>query len=438
MHRLTLNEHDRSRLDINEVQAQLRPLRQPIVSPNENWVEHVNEAISIWNEGFFIPRGLKIVRIDMEHLELRERENRMPGSWIQDEEESHIPERSRGRRGMFNRHSACHERSRGFRMGSMVANDEGFRIGENGLVADSNGFRIGTMLVADANGLRVGGDRGFVADDNGVSIGGRRFGGWGRGRGRGGLHAEEVNRGCAETSEGWHGRNRNGRGGMYTQEMNRGWAPKPEGWYERKGKGRRGMHTQGYHQGSAHGPEEWHRGRPHSHHGRNRRRERDHSSSSSSSSSSSDSDASVGSLPDYDHLKDQQLPAAKETLIAWLNHPEYPMTKQTVQNMNHDIKSAKNNHFYNLTPPSQDELVTLRKEVKDLLQKFKDERKSQKKIKKILRKEQRGREKAHRKERKDMRKAGRKAAKKDKKHLRRGDFQDGSASIAMPNPSDLP
>ncbi|KAJ8059932.1 hypothetical protein OCU04_011551 [Sclerotinia nivalis] len=377
MQRLTLNEGEHSRVDINEVQAQLSPLRQPITSSDADWAEGVDEVIKLWNEGFFVPRGLKIVRIDVGYPELHERWNRMPGFWRPDEEElSHFPESNRGRAGMFSHHSPCHGQSQGFTMGSMVANDEGFKIGRNGLVADSNGLRIGNMFIADDDGLRVGGYLGLIVDEHGVSIGGHRFGR----RGRGGLHARGVER------------------------------------------------------GSAHEPEECHCER-------SGRRGRDHSSSSSSYSSSSssfssDSDASVGSLPDYDHLKDQQLVAAKDTIMTWLNHSEHPMTRQTVQEMKQNIKFAKKNPEGK--PTSHEDLASLRKEVKGLLKNFKDEKESQKTVRKIMRKEQRGLKKAHKKERKNVRKAERKAAKRDKK-LKREEFSaEFPALIPMPHHPGFP
>jgi hypothetical protein len=87
-------------------------------------------------------------------------------------------------------------------MGPIVANNEGFRIG-NGLVADNSGFRLGRMLVADQNGFRLGGTRGFQADSHGVSLAGRSFGrrdfqgyerGRGHRRGRGRTHSRGRHR----------------------------------------------------------------------------------------------------------------------------------------------------------------------------------------------------------------------------------------------------
>ncbi|APA12415.1 hypothetical protein SS1G_10543 [Sclerotinia sclerotiorum 1980 UF-70] len=404
MQRLTLSEGHRSRLDLHEVQAQLSSPRQPITSSDTDWAEGVDEVIKLWNEGFFVSRGLKIVRIDIEHPELHERWHRMPGFWRPDEEDlSHFPESNRRRGGISRRHSPCSGRSQEPTIGSMGANDGEVKIRRNGLVPDSNGLRIGNMFIADDGGLRTDGNWGLKVDEHAASISGHSSGR----RGRGGLHAQGAEQGSAHEPEGRHGKRRRGRTDQHTHESDRG---------------------------RAHKPGEWHCGRS----GRRRRR-RDHSSSSYSSSSSSissDSDASVGSLPDYDHLKDQQLVATRDTIIAWLNHSEHPMTRQTVRKMKQDIKFAKKNPEGK--PTSHEDLTSLRREVKDLLKKFKDVKKSQKSVRKIMRKEQRRLEKAHKKERKNMGKAKRKAVKKDKT-LKREEFPaEFPTLISMPHHLGFP
>ncbi|CAD6450696.1 06a9cec4-e7d6-4ce4-9caa-03dafd1d43cd [Sclerotinia trifoliorum] len=402
MQRLTLNEGDRPRLDINEVQAQLSPPRRPNTSSDTDWAEGVDEVIKLWNEGFFVPRGLKIVRIDVEHPELHERWTRMPGFWRPDEEDlSHFPESNRRRGGISRRHSPCNGQPQTPTIGSMVANDGEFKIRRNGLVPDSNGLRVGNMFIADDDGLRIDGNRGLKVNEHGASISGHSSGR----RRRGGLHAQGAEQGSAHEPEGRHGKRRRGRTDLHTHESDRG---------------------------RAHKPGEWHSGR-------SGRRRRDHSSSSYSSSSSSfssDSDASVGSLPDYDHLKDQQLVAARDTIITWLNHSEHPMTRQTVRKMKQDIKFAKKNPEGK--PSSHEDLASLRREVKDLLKKFKDVKKSQKTFRKIMRKEQRRLEKAHKKERKNMGKAKRKAVKRDK-NLKGEEFPaEFPALIPMPHHLGFP
>jgi hypothetical protein len=358
MQRLTLNERDHPRLDFNHVDAQLNHLRQPSASPGESWEIYVNDVIDVWNKGFFEPRGLKVVRAEPGNT------GRAPLG----EDDSPRVSRGRGVRGMNSNHhpfAGCRGPRGGFRMGPVMANNEGLQIGRDGLIADNNGLRMGTSFIANNQGLRIGS---FVANEHGVSFGGNMFDG-----GHGGHGCHSHNRGRDQR-----------RGGR-------------------------------------------HRGRSHSRH-RGGRRGRGRSSSSSSSSSSStssssdssDSDISVGSLPDYDHINDQQLPAAKESLMVWLNHPEYPMTKDMIKKLKRDMSSPKPDYMEN----KDQDLKALRKEVKELLKRFKDEKKSQKKIRKALMKEKREFKKAQRKERRDVRKAERKALKKEKKG-RQHNFHSG-------------
>ncbi|KAM3072245.1 hypothetical protein ACMFMG_009061 [Clarireedia jacksonii] len=304
MQRLTLNEHDHPRLDFNHVDAQLNHLRQSSTGAGENWESYVYDIIDVWNKGFFEPRGLKIVRSEMKNA------GRVP----LDQGGSPRVSRGRGFRGMNGNHhpfAGCRGRG-GFRMGSVVANNEGLKIGRDGLVADNNGLRIGTSFIADNQGLRIGR---FVANEHGVTFGGHTLGGGHRGNG-------------------WHGHNR---------------------WQD------------------------------HGH---------------------------------YDRIDDQQLPAAKESLMAWLNHPEYPMTKDMIKKLKKDISSPKPDNMKN----NDQDLKALRKDVKDLLKRFKEEKKSQKKIRKILMKEEKQLKKAQRKEKKNERKAERKALKLDRNGRRRDSY----------------
>ncbi|KAI0479556.1 hypothetical protein F4859DRAFT_439673 [Xylaria cf. heliscus] len=144
--------------------------------------------------------------------------------------------------------------------------------------------------------------------------------------------------------------------------------------------------------------------------------QRDHSRSSNSSSSSlssSDSDSSIGSLPDWDDLKDTQLPATKRSVHAWLSHPDQPVTKDMLKQAKAEIKAAKS-----ALPPPRDPSwdqarESLRREVKDLLQQFKVLKRQQKAARKTARKELRQQKRAVRQERRERRRAER--------HDRRGE-----------------
>ena len=220
--------------------------------------------------------------------------------------------------------------------------------------ADNNGFRLGNMLIADSNGFRLGGSRGFNADANGVTLGGRS---WAR----------------RESHDAARGRVR--------------------------------------HRG--------HRGRSHSHgrHRRNRERSASASShSSSSSTSSSGSDSSVGSLPEYEDLRDGQLPVMKQSLLEWLNHPDEPITKASVRNMQEGIIHAKDN----VAQQKGQDLQALRKEVRDLTKIFKDAKKAQRRGRREARRERKAQRKAQRKERRALKREERQAKKDVKKCGPRG------------------
>jgi hypothetical protein len=113
-------------------------------------------------------------------------------------------------------------------------------------------------------------------------------------------------------------------------------------------------------------------------------RGRSHSTSSSFSSGASSLE-SAGSLPDYDHLKDAQLPVAKQAVKDWLNHPDQLITKQTVKQISQEIKAAKSGNG-NIDEADRD---TLRKEVRDLFKEFRAVKKSQKKAWKAAKRERR-------------------------------------------------
>ncbi|KAH8589442.1 hypothetical protein B0O99DRAFT_636891 [Bisporella sp. PMI_857] len=359
MQRLTLGQHDRSRTDLDQVKAQLEPLRSTS-SQNADWQGNVRATIDMWNEGFFLPRGVKIRLVDSELVpeqEERVESNRMPGAWIPYDHElpGGMPASARGPK-------------RGWSFGGIRADSRGFKMGP--IEADDRGFRMGNMLVADHKGFRFGKDR-FVADENGLTIGGRSFG-------RRPSHDNED------------------RSNKREDHSNR------RVDYCGHSRGRDRKHV--------------HRGRNRSHsHGRNRRRRvRDSSTSSSSSSSSSssaDSISSLGSLPAYDDLQDQQLPTAKQSLQDWLNHPDQPITREMVQNLKVDLDLSKKNSSVKY----QEDMKALRREVRDLMREFKDRKRAQKILQRQQRRERRADRRALKRERRTARREERKARRSEKK-----------------------
>ncbi|KAI2605773.1 uncharacterized protein GGS25DRAFT_498041 [Hypoxylon fragiforme] len=152
-------------------------------------------------------------------------------------------------------------------------------------------------------------------------------------------------------------------------------------------------------------------------------RNRSPSSHSDASSSDASSDSSIGSLPDWDDLKDSQLSATKESVSAWLTHPELPVTKSMIKAARSEIKAAKN------APPTlQADPITweikkqvLRQEVRALLAQFKELKREQKKSAKLARKDRRQLKRALKRERRDKRRAERREHKTQGRDMRRAE-----------------
>ncbi|KAI1395223.1 hypothetical protein F4819DRAFT_479023 [Hypoxylon fuscum] len=176
----------------------------------------------------------------------------------------------------------------------------------------------------------------------------------------------------------------------------------------------------GHEMGRGRGGRWWKSGHDHHHH--HGPRDRSPSSASSASSDSSDSDSSIGSLPDWDDLKDSQLPATKQSIAAWLAHPEQSVTKDMLKRARSDIKAAKN-----APPPPANNAAwaidkqALRQEVKALQARFKELKRQQRKANKALRKEKREQKRALKRERRDRRKAERKEHKTQERDFRRAE-----------------
>ena len=155
MHQLSLGRgDDKSRADISEVDAQLDPLRQPLSSRSTESLSAISATIAEWNEGFFKPRGVQIVTSDPEPQAADDEEtSRMPGAWVPYDHEilGGAPRNnSRGRRGLFGSFkgfSGLEAHSGNFRMGPIVADNEGFRIGKNGLVVGFISYFVSILVI---------------------------------------------------------------------------------------------------------------------------------------------------------------------------------------------------------------------------------------------------------------------------------------------------
>jgi len=253
---------------------------------------------------------------------------------------------------------------------------------------------------ADQNGFRFGKDR-FVADHNGLTIGGRSFG-WRE------CHEPE---GQPRRRDVVHHSNKRGVNNSHMQHDHCGYV---------RGRGKQVHRDRHQHD------------RSHSHGRHRRRRGRASSTSSSSSSSrssSADSQSSIESLPEYDDLLDQQLYNARKALLDWLNHPEQPITRQAVWNIKEDIKSIKT-----ISPKVYDEdLKILRKEVKDLMKKFREKKRTQRNIQRELKKEKRAAKRAAKRERRLARREARRG-----KRAEKGKFKAKDEACNVPSGMKMP
>ncbi|KAF2964001.1 hypothetical protein GQX73_g9572 [Xylaria multiplex] len=300
-----------------------------------------------WNHGFFEPRGVTI--------------RRTPPAVPVAEPQIQEPETSR-----VNPAGEEQSQSQPQQQSSWWRNPFGFVDGRNGSV------RVGSLHI---DGDRVAFGSSFEADSDGVRC-------W-HGQPNGHTLFEASSRGVR-----WGQQPGPGRG-----------HPHPHPFGHRGGYGWPGPFGGGRGRGRGFGHEHRHE------HGR-----RDHSRSSTSSSSSSissNSDSSIGSLPDWDDLKDVQLPVTKHTVQVWLAHPDQPVTKDMLKKAKAEIKAAKN-----IAVPPRDSSWdnargSLRREVKDLLQQFKVLKRQQRSAKRRARKELRQQRRASRQERRNQRRAER-------------------------------
>ncbi|KAK6064745.1 hypothetical protein SCUP515_11627 [Seiridium cupressi] len=147
-----------------------------------------------------------------------------------------------------------------------------------------------------------------------------------------------------------------------------------------------------------------------------------HSSSSVSTSSSSDSDStvsSIGSLPDWDDLKDSQLPVVKQSVEAWLARPEQTVTKADLKRAKVEIKAAKS-----LPQPASVDTAQ-REEIKALLSLFDDLKKHQRVNLRAATKQRRAERKAERRTRRCRNRGERHEERRHRREHRRAEREMG-------------
>ncbi|KAK3905120.1 hypothetical protein C8A05DRAFT_13049 [Staphylotrichum tortipilum] len=409
----------------SHAEAHLNRVRSPTVDIDAaQQAQNVESTVREWNDGFFTPRRVTIL-VDLQPTPAANNNNnnnnnnghgtpaglnevppqpdhqQMPGAWDQSfdqpgpEGDRNAPGAAgRPRFGLFGPFAG----RGGGRGGHGDAGRGGFRFA--GINVENDRVSIGNNFVADGRtgSLRIGG---IVADGNGISINGQPMFGGAGGRGGG-----PMGRGGFGGGPGGWGRRGPGGWGAWGA----GGAAARGGW------GRGGWWNQG--------PEEHCRGRRerrgrHDHHHHDRHRSRSSSASSSSSrSSSAHSESSAGSLPDYDDLKDTQLPVTKQLLEEWLHHPDQPITKDGVKQIKERIKAAK----HSTDAAVLADKAALRREVKSLLNDWKRLKKEQKRARKQLRRDLKQRRRQEKREHRQAKREMKRAAHDVRREWRHGPF----------------
>ncbi|CAK7567744.1 MAG: hypothetical protein SEPTF4163_005712 [Sporothrix epigloea] len=157
------------------------------------------------------------------------------------------------------------------------------------------------------------------------------------------------------------------------------------------------------------------------------------STPSSSSSSSDGSAVSAGSLPPCNKLDDRQLSVAHAHLQKWLNHPDQPVTRECVDAAKNAIKKggraetlpAYLDHLtgtYSVAPTLPAEAMVLRAEVKDMMKRWKILKRQQKQLYRQQRRQRRQLRKQRNRERRQLKRQDRqqrRELKREAKQLRK-------------------
>lgn len=408
------------------IEAQLDQMRTPDLQQRQD-IEH---TVREWNDGFFGPRGI-VIKVD-ENATLNDI-YRVPGAWDQsfnngtpdlagpgtppvDRRANNSgpsgPPRQPDNTGRWRRFNP---------MNRFDNSSNGLNI--RGVSIDSNSVSIGRNFVANPNGLRIGD---VVMDNNGVRIGGRDlFGGGRTASPPAGQPAAPfapmppLPQGYSHDQQAYYTRMPPPPPGFPTPPPAPGFDthghdeyPNEKAEERTRGPDRHHGHHHDYHHGRGfghgggrgRGPGRFSNGASHRHRSRSSSSSSSGSSSSSSSSSSgSDSDTlSIGSLPDYDELKDSQLPVAKTYLEEWLSRPENFVTRETVKEAREEIKAARRTAPQDISDPVERD--AMRQQVRGMMGQWR-----------VLKKEQR----AARRQRKKDRRARRRAEKKERRQARR-------------------
>lgn len=372
--KLHAEEHDRpaseTGREIEEAQVSQIKSSSDGAPPRRRSFDETLSTVIEWNEGFFASRGVTI------RLDPPSSSPRIPGDWNNSFDSVNAANRP------------PQDRSSQQQQGDPGGFGGFFGPSRFNMEANSNGIRFGPISI---DGDRVSIGRSFYADSNGVR--------WGE------HAAEDQNRSHPFGTRGGHSGPADGLSHAHWEEHGFG-----------RGMGRgRGRN----------------RGRHHSGGGRAR------SSSSSSASSddsvsTSDSDSSLGSLPDWDDLKDPQLPVVKQSVSQWVQNSAHPVSKAEFKRVKAEIKAAKS---ASVKGPAD---ATQRDEVKRLLAEWKEVKKSQKAMRKLVKKEKKAQRKNKKKERRARRNSERGEHKRERRECRRSEREcrRGGPHTAPPGVAD--
>jgi hypothetical protein len=153
-HRLTVEDTEKSSHDQSEVYAQLEPLRSPGLSDSMTADSTISATIREWNDNFFQPRGVHIIASKNINTFSSIGGHQAPPYFNEPTSNSHtVPQAGfsdvsntarLGRKGMFDGFKPFSSReanSRGFRLGPVVADTDGFRIGKDIVVSQASSYR---------------------------------------------------------------------------------------------------------------------------------------------------------------------------------------------------------------------------------------------------------------------------------------------------------
>jgi hypothetical protein len=356
--------------DAGDARSQLEGLRErersdeSLMAAAAEQRRDVEATVRQWNDEFFLPRGITIRLLPAPA-------ERMPGSWDSAFDKAAsapevVPSSSSS--------SPHAERSgsRGNLFGGFKMDEDGIRIGDS-FIMDSNQMRIGNLIL-DSNGIRMGGPGSNP-------------------RGLGTQQARQA-RGPAHPYP--H---------PYPHSYVAGPAPGPPNPDHRQDERGRQPQTSGVTQSRDSSP----------------------SLSSNSHSESSSSDSSIGSLPDYDQVRDEQLPLYTERLRVWLARPDEVRTKADVRQLRADLRappSAVGQAGAGTQSPAE-----ARRQLKALNAQWKQLKKEQRRARRQMHRERKQRRRSEKRERRQRRRD----IKRAERELRR-DRAHPSVSPVPPTP----